>query len=68
MKTITFPRRYVNKGFEVILFAGTVVPTAEMNVYHVPESTLRVLDEQKIPYKVLDGWQPKAEQPTRKRR
>ncbi len=68
MKTITFPRRYVNKGFEVILFAGTVVPTVEMNVYHVPESTLRVLDEQKIPYKVLDNWQPDNKKPQRTKR
>jgi hypothetical protein len=68
MKTITFPRRYAIEGFEAILFAGTVVPTTQMHVYHVPESTLRVLDEQKIPYKVLDNWQPDSKHSKRTKR
>jgi hypothetical protein len=56
MKTITFSNRYLKKGYETILWAGTVVYTADPHIFHVPESTLELLKEKNIPFKVLDDW------------
>ena len=42
-------------AFGVILRAGTVVYTGIKGIYYVPESTVRILDEKKIPYKELDN-------------
>lgn len=58
MKTITFSKRHINKGFDTILFAGTVVFTKDPTIFHVPESSLRVLEENKIPYEIIEDWHP----------
>ena len=55
-ETITFDKKYQNKGFDTILRTGTVVCTADPNVFHAPVSSLEVLKEKKIPYKVIEDW------------
>jgi len=55
-KTIAFDEEHIEKGFETILFADTVVFTADNNIFHVPESTLKVLMEKHIPFTIIKNW------------
>lgn len=43
------------EGLRVIILSGTVEYTGRKDVYRVPDYTLRLLDEQKIPYEVVAG-------------
>lgn len=41
------------EGLRVIMLGGSVEYTGQKDVYRVPNDTLRLLDERKIPYQIL---------------
>ncbi len=41
------------EGLRVIMLGGAVEYTGQKDVYRVPNDTLRLLDERKIPYQIL---------------
>lgn len=43
------------EGLRVIILSGTVEYTGQKDVYRVPDYTLRLLEEQKIPYELVAG-------------
>ena len=51
-RTICFDEAHRTRGTYAVLLAGTVVGTAEVGVFVVPERTLAVLRKLGIPYSV----------------
>ena len=55
MKTIAFDDNHFEKGLKTIVTIGTVVWTAKAHVYHVPDETVKLLRQKKIPFQVVNS-------------
>lgn len=58
---ISLPRRELNRGFELILYAGPVIYTSHDNQFVVTSQTLGALDEAGIRYALVDTHRRKRE-------
>ena len=55
MKTIAFDDDHFKKGLNTIVTCGTVVWTARTHVYHVPDDTVKILRQKRIPFQVVSA-------------
>lgn len=55
MKTIAFDDNNFEKGLKTIVTSGTVVWTARPHVYHVPDNTVKLLRQKRIPFQVVNS-------------
>jgi hypothetical protein len=63
MKTIAFKQKDFEEGLKTIVASGTVVWTDKAPVYHVPDESVKVLQQKRIPFQVVtfaDGKSTKS--------